>query len=245
MIRWKIILGCTFAFACSWIWGQEDPDPADQVQLLREKYHQATGADFAFINGSLYHDAYPGTRGHPFLGTGIWSEGTLSARGKTYEGLPLRYDLVRDLLIYNHVHETGVFPVIINQQQIEGFTLQGHRFVHIRDHGPAISQKKSKGGGSGFYEEISRGTASLLLKWHKQYDPPPSAGSGRFISFEEVFVLKEGVLHRVTGKHSVVKALDDQEKLMRQYIREHRILLRGGDLSGYRQVVEYYNAIQP
>ncbi|MGW8315156.1 MAG: hypothetical protein ACWGNV_06115 [Bacteroidales bacterium] len=229
----------------SWTSGQDQKVSENPLLSLREWYEQATGSELLFINGSLYQDVYPGTTGQPFLGDGQWSEGTLLTEGKTYSGLLLRYDLCKDLLVYNYIHESGIYAINLNKDKIERFSLQGHHFVHITSNNSNPEQGNPELAHPGFYEEVCRGKASLYLKRIKQYDPPTSRGDGRFIAFEHMYILKEGTLHRVSGKRSMLRVLDDREMLVRQYIREHGLILRGNDARVYQQVVEYYNSLQP
>lgn len=245
MVMQRIILMCTLAGALSWTSGQDRRASGHPVSPLRQWYELATGSERLFINGSLYQDVYPGSNGHPFLGDGQWSEGTIHTGGRTYRGVLLRYDLCKDLLIYNFIHESGIYAVKLNRDKIDSFSLQGHHFVHLTIKNHDQEKRTPQPANPGFYEEICQGEASLYLKWIKQYDPPSSGGNGRFIAFEHMYLLKTGTLHRVSGKRSVLRVLEDQEMLIKQFIREHGLTLRGNDTMAYQQVIEYYNSLQP
>ncbi len=241
----RIILCCTFAGMFSWTTGQDSGGSENPLPALRHWFEQSTGSEQLFINGTLYLDGYPGTNGHPFLGDGQWSEGTIVSEGKTYRGLMLRYDLCKDLLVYNYIHESGIYAVNLNKDRIERFWLQGHHFVRITSNDHGQEQGKVQLASPGFYEEICRGKASLYLRWIKQYDPPTSRGNGRFLAFEQMFIMRDGTLYRVSGKRSMLRVLNDQENQIKQYIREHGLILRGNDATAVQQAVEFYNSLQP
>ena len=245
LVMRRIILFCTFAGALSWTSGQGRGDSENPLQPLRNLVEQATGSGQSFINGTLYQDVYPGTNGHPFFGNGQWSEGSILTGGKTYRGVSLRYDLYKDLLIYNLIHESGIYAVNLNKERIDRFTLQGHHFVHLTNTDADPERKKPQPAAPGFYEEICTGKAALYLKWIKQYEPPSSQGDGRFIAFEQICIRKDGMLYRVTGKRTLLLVLSDQDVLIKRYIRVHGLTLRGNSAGVYQQVVEYYNSLQP
>ena len=246
MIRRSILLTCVCAGAISCASGQVNPDQANRANLLKEHYQNAVNSDLRFVNGSLYQDTYPGANGHPFLGSGSWSEGTVFSKEEKFEGLLLKYDLVGDFLIYNHIHQTGIYAINLNKDLIDGFELQGHRFQHIKTTTSSFQEgKMSEIVEPGFYEEIIRGSISLFIKRSKQYEPPSTAGTGRFIPVQHIFILKGETLFRIKGKRGLIRVLQDQEKPLKRYIREHGIILRGDNPAGYRQLVEYYNSIQP
>jgi hypothetical protein len=160
--------------------------------------------------------------------------------------LLLKYDLCKDLLIYNYIHETGIYAVSLNVDRIDQFVLSGHRFVHVRmDSAVHLGSTSIQSAESGFYEELCRGKATLYAKWYKRYDPPSSGGNGGFMPLKYVYILNHGALFRVSGRKGVLKALADQEKLMKRYIREAQVVLRGDDERGFQQLVEYYNSLQP
>ncbi len=237
-------MGCFLSGALSWSAGQNRTDSGDPVALLRMVVEQATGSDRLFINGTLYQDAYPRTDGHPFLGDGLWTEGSVRSGGDTYRGLLLRYDMYRDLLIYHLIREEGTYGVILNGETIDWFSMSGRRFIHIREPATAVEGKRTSLAEPGFYEEICTGNASLYVKRIKQYDPPSTA-SGRFTAVDHVYILKGGVLQRINGRRGLLRVLNDHEKPVKQFIRDHQVILRGGRVEGYRQVVDHYNSLQP
>jgi hypothetical protein len=236
---------CLLAGAWSLIAAQDQLAPEQLYKAIRTRYEEATGSAQLFVNGSLYQDVYPGTSGHPFLGSGQWSEGTIHAGGRAYGGILLRYDLCKDLLIYNHIHEKGIYAVSLNRETIDRFSLQGHHFIHYRENSREREEHLPKHNDPGFYEEICRGKASLYLKRVKRFNPPTAGGSGSFNAFETIHILKDGILQRISGKRSLLRVLEDQEIQIRRFIKEHKMILRGNDVAAYRQVVEYYNSIQP
>jgi len=216
---------------------QVNPRMANSEDSLRSMVMQATGEDRRFINGSLYQEVYPHSIGHPFYGNGNWTEGSLVMLGKTSDGLLLKYDITNDLLIYNHVHESGIYAVNLNKALIEEFALDGTRFRQL--------SHPDQGAPAGFYQMVTTGTASYYIRWVKQYEPPSAASQGRFTRIKQSYIQVQGELFRVKGRGGLLRALEDQKKPIKQYLREHQITIRGDNETGLRQVVDYYNQLQP
>ena len=42
-------------------------------------------------------------------------QSSLSMDGREYEGLNLRYDLYRDQVLFNHIHRSGSYIVVLNK----------------------------------------------------------------------------------------------------------------------------------
>jgi hypothetical protein len=204
---------------------------------LRSIVIQATGEDRRFINGTLYQEAYPRSTGHPFFGNGNWTEGSLVMLGKTSDGLLLKYDILNDLLIYNHVHESGIYAVNLNKGLVEEFAIDSYRFRQLTN-----QEQMSP---AGFYQIITTGPATYYIKWVKHYEPPSAASPGRFIQIKHSYIQVQQEIFRVKGRRGLLRALEDQKKLIRQYMRENQITVRGDNESGLRRVVDHYNRLQP
>ena len=80
-----------------------------------------------------------------------------------YEGITIRYDLFRDQVLYNHIHPSGSYIVVLNKEWTEAFKIDGHLFKKL----PA-RDKISPGIKAGYYELLSEGKASFYVKWQKR-----------------------------------------------------------------------------
>jgi len=218
------------------------PGKGDAFSRLETHYRLAAGIDKRFINGSEYLDVFPGSIGHSFFLDGNWYLGELVMEGKRYNDIPLKYDLYRDQLLYNHIHPSGSYVIVLNKTRVDTFVIEGHLFCKFSlsdvPNGNPVSGRKEA-----FFEVVSRGAATFYQKWEKNYSEPTQHDGGSFSLHKDWYILNNNQYHRINRKYQLVRALGDREKEIRAYIRENRLILRPGDESTVKQVVDHYNSL--
>jgi len=154
----------------------------------------------------------------------------------------LKYDLYRDQLLYNHIHPSGSYVIVLNKTRVDTFVIEGHLFCKFSlsdvPNGNPVSGRKEA-----FFEVVSRGAATFYQKWEKNYSEPTQHDGGSFSLHKDWYILNNNQYHRINRKYQLVRALGDREKEIRAYIRENRLILRPGDESTVKQVVDHYNSL--
>ena len=207
------------------------------IQELQEIYSMSAGKDKSYINGSLYTEGFPGSRGNPFFHTETWQTGAVYMKGQSYDSLLFRYDLYRDQLLYNHIHTTGSYILVLNKTRIDSFTIDGHHFHKLSVSGEASPE--------GFYELLAEGRATFYVKWFKRLSEPSPESSGDFSLFSEWYILKNGRFSKVSGRSGLLKALGDKDKEIKSYIRKNKMVVRPGNEMAIKSIVDYYNHLEP
>lgn len=210
-----------------------------QLDHLSGIYSESVQSESRFINGSEYRDSYGRANGHQFFLSENWHTGSLVMDGKRYRQLSLRYDIYADQLIYNHIHESGIYAIKLNSFKIDSFLISGHRFCKINS-----GASPGEGIHPGFYELISAGHASFYQKWQKRYNDPTQNSPGEFVLDKELYILNQDIYHKISRKPGLIKALDDREKEIRDFIKEKHLYIGSGDVSTIKQVVDYYNSLE-
>ena len=130
MVR-TIILTTLFIFIYSisaFTQAEENHDSHENsYQKLQNFYKESISKNNRYVNGYLYSETFPGSRGNPFFQSETWYQGDLFMDERFYEDLAIRYDLYRDQLLFNHIHPTGSYIVVLNIKRIESFSIDGHR----------------------------------------------------------------------------------------------------------------------
>ena len=213
----------------------------DQSYLkLQNIYKESMSIDKRYVNGYQYSETFPGSRGHPFFQSESWYLGDLVIDERHYEGLAMRYDLYRDQLLFNHIHPSGSYIVVLNIKRIESFTMDGHRFSKLSAADPLLPGMKE-----GYYELLAEGRALFYVKWIKRLEDPTPESMGEFSLFKEWYILNKGAFRKLNGKSGLIKSLEDHEKEIRSYIRENRIVINTGNESDIKRIVDYYNRLEP
>jgi len=210
---------------------EEKHDSYEKSYLRLQKYYEeSVNTDKHYINGFLYAETFPGSRGHPFFQSEIWYDAELFMDGRHYMSLALRYDLYRDQLLYNHIHTTGSYILVLNNKLIEEFIIDGHHFSKMKE---------------GYYELLFEGKASFYVKWQKLLSDPTAKSVGEFSLIKEWYILNNSVFRKVSSKSGLLKALEDHRKEIKIYIRENRMVIKTGNESEVKHILEYYNHLGP
>jgi len=210
-----------------------------RYNYISEKYSESVQSDGRFVNGSLYQDFYNRSAGHQFFLTKNWSNGSVTINGKWQKQVPLRYDIYSDLLIYNHIQESGVYAVKLNKFRIDSFFIEGHSFCNLHANS-GLSQDMNPG----FYELISNGPATFYQKWIKRYNEPSQNSAGEFVLYNELYILNKEKFYKITRKPGLIKALNDREKEIKAFIKKQKIYIGTGDVVAIKKVVDYYNSLE-
>ena len=138
-------------------------------------------------------------------------------KAKTFNNLPLKYDIYNDELLTITDHE---IILQLNKEMIDFFTMnyQDQIFNFKRLDADSINSL------SGFVNVLYDGGTSLYVKYRKEilllavenkYD--------MFNQINRIFVKKNGKIFKVDSKSELLKLLEDQKHLVRSFIRSNKI----------------------
>jgi len=168
-----------------------------------------------------------------------WSKGVVKLKnGNTYKDLDVKFDQVEQKLIFKRADEkTFFFADPISEFQItymaDNKTMTAHFVYNSNMHA--------------FYQVLANGTAELLKSTIKTIQSVPVFPSGteptnRIIEKEEYYIYSEnGLTHIKIEKGDILKALDDKQRELSEYIRANNLDLKKDD--ELAQLIQYYNSI--
>lgn len=134
---------------------------AASAKLLRQAYTTGLQTESVLYDGPEYVDyTTPGTRGHQFFMGPESQTGTVNYRGGYFNGVPLRYDLLRDqpvLLFPGQAVAVALVP-----GKLPAFSMGSHRFVRIEGDTLATNALPA-----GYYELLVEGPVQLLARYTK------------------------------------------------------------------------------
>lgn len=179
------------------------------------------GYESGLYNGPLYTDYVPaGTQGHRFFGPAPQAA-SLTYAGRAYEGVPLRYDLIRDQLVLtapNGRQEMTLVPELVG-----GFVLGGHVFTHVSVDSSAGSPVRA-----GFYEVLVAGPVRLLAAHRKALQKRSSAGrvESEITASDAYFLEKNRQYYTVEKAGALVALFPEHKAALRQYSRSNHLNFR-------------------
>ncbi len=187
----------------------QDTDIVERQQsLLSKRWQDAQKNQSGVYNGREYLDY---TRllkeGHAYLDTTA-IVGSLRYNHVTYDGLPLKVDLIKEELIVRHFN--NVFLIQLVKDKIDWFNIGIHRFEYLgRD-------SLESGIKPGFYDRVYSGSE---LKFYVRrlkviQEVIENLKIERIVHpADKFFILKDGKFHAVRSKSSVIKLLGHKKEI--------------------------------
>jgi len=155
-----------------------------------------------------------------------------------FKGINIRYDILNDRLQCLHVTANGPVTIEVNPSFVRQFIYSDRTFIHFDLVHPGITVTDS-----GYYEVLASGRASLYIKWKKFVTTPSANHPGEYYQQKATYILLHDVMHRLTNRKSMLKAMDDRLIEIKSYIRQHRISARHSSDPELTAIVNYYNSL--
>ena len=213
----------------------QQPEPSALQDLYQDILHPSD----ALLNGREYQ-YYFSQRQSPLIPKDPYPSTSVLIRKKLYQNVMLKYDIYKDLLVYynpNNTFNNMIVPVIVNSNIIEEFTLQlpsgQARFRHL-----AFSEDQKGLLSSGFYEIVSDGACKFII----DHNAIKKIQNGEVVYQykTEWYIINSGIVHRIKGKKSLLKAFSDQEAEVNKYLKTYKIQVKLADKEQIKGVLDYY-----
>jgi hypothetical protein len=182
---------------------------ADSAQAnIYSLYRAGIGGATRLYNGPEYTSAYPGTTGSQFFGSTFFSKGAVSYNGIRYFNVPIAFDLVsKEVVIKGH---QGL-SMQLQTENVDSFLIEGHSFVRLPD--PVAEQMPE-----GFYEVLYFNSITVYIKRSRQVARSFNAEDPlRFISYDDFFILKDGVFYPVENKKSFLHLFHEDASALKKF----------------------------
>ncbi|UCH13201.1 MAG: hypothetical protein JSV22_08795 [Bacteroidales bacterium] len=188
------------------------------------------------VNGKLYTDYYPGLKGHQYMFLKVWEKGLVYFRDDVQEELLINYDIVGDKLLFNKFYSGGTYIIELNINDIEGFTISGHKFIKL-----TISEGSQET--NAYYEVLYDGKVKLLLKWEKYISK--ASDSNKDISYlQKTFYIKNNTkLVKINKRKSIISSLSDQARNIENYIKQNKFYVRTAEPEDFIELMIYYDSL--
>ena len=188
-------------------------------RALTQRYTTTLGEAARLYNGPEYVSyVRRDTRGHRFFGPDAPQPATITYAGRTYAGVPLRYDLVRRQLVLR-APGGGLEMSLINEQ-VTRFEVGGHTFVHLQ-----ADSARQLPAGPGFYDLLVDGPVRLLGV-HRKTLQKRSTGTeniSEITARDEYFVERARRYYPVGKLGAVLHLFPENKAALRRFSKEHHL----------------------
>lgn len=204
-------------------------------------FYIAIGQESRLYNGTEYHPYSPRIKGTPYfpLDAQTWATGEVTYDGVLYKGVPMMYDIVKDVvvaLLYNHF---SMYTLI--DDRVQDFSFSGHHFVRIS----ADSLVNDKSGiSTGFYDQIYSGKLEVVAKWSKTIQQTSSSSTtleSYFTDTHDYYLRKGNTYYKVNSQSTFLNALKDKKAALQQYLRSNKIKFKQNPELAMIALATYYD----
>lgn len=205
---------------------------------LHAQFKNVSSVGFLSTPNMTPREKYDRVQGSAYFNS-EWGKGVVKLKnGHTYNNLDVKFDQVEQKLIFKRADEkTYFFMDPISEFQI----------TYMADNKSMTAHFVYNNSMHAFYQVLANGTAELLKSTIKNIQsvpvfPPGTEPADRIIEKAEYYIYSKNVLtHIKIEKGDILKALDDKQGELSEYIRTNNLDLKKDD--ELAQLVQYYNSI--
>ena len=207
----------------------------DAVKVLDRVY----GLDQTLCNGKKYDYSPPvGARGDQYFLTRAYSDGSVTIRGKCFQGLKLNYDLLNQQLLLLYDDEAGDMNIIeVSQAWLDGFRIGDMNFEFIN------LEKESR-----FFQVLGEGPVRILYYWRKNLDVQGSVGSYNLTftqAEKDSFVLMDGHLKPYRNNRGLVGLFDQgQTQKIKNYLHKNKLNVRNATDQAMAEMITFIGKLR-
>lgn len=193
---------------------KEQPD-ADWTPAL-SSYRTVVGVNIPYNEGREFPGYGIKLDGHPFFATDQLTNGDIVYDGTLYTGIPMLYDLVADEVIVRAPENQ--YLIRLSREKVPQFAFRGEEF--FRADPDSTGQR--------YYQSLYKGTVRVFAKKRKQLNHVTAAERAidRFDPYDDYFILKDGEIHHVSSKGSVLNIFREQREELKKVIAQEDLSFR-------------------
>ena len=209
------------------------------------KAQQAIEADSIYglnpqlYNGRIYKDYYGNSvKGHQFLVSEEYKNGTLQVNGQVFEGLSLNYDVYGQKLLFSFENQTKATKIIIIPlDNIQSFIFDNKYYEVIW-----WQNQEYK-----IFQTIISTQSKIIIYVKKELVTTTSTSEYDY-QFSDVkkqfWLLKDGEYYSFRNNRSFTKLFDkDKNKIIKKWIKQHQIKIHKASDSQINELLNFCDVL--
>ncbi len=190
----------------------------DSTFIKLTKWHdQEVGAENSGLyEGLLYPMVSKSRDTHQFFGRRGWSKGSILLKGSWYFDIDLALDIATQSLVLKHPNLGRRDGISMLMENVQEFTIAGHRFVHLPD--------------KGLYDLLMEGNTFQLLSTRRKTER--AEGGGVVYKEENKYFLQDastGNILPLRGKKDLLVYHPEAAEISKQISRQQGLKLKMRD----------------
>lgn len=201
-------------------------------------YMDSVKENLRLFNGTEFTAGYSASLGHPFFEDANPRKATLYFDGVVYPDQSIRYDLVRDEVIFMDPYKNLNIKLV--QDKLSWFELDGHHFRHLfRDSNSANFP------GKGYYEVLYEDDIVVYKKTRKTlFTPSRQDEKARFIESADYYVKKDNSFFDIDSKRSLLIICRDRKQEIQKFIQREKLNFKSNAEEMIVKVIDYYSKLR-
>jgi hypothetical protein len=193
----------------------------------------------ALYNGRIWRNLYSYKyKGDQFLFSDKFLPGTITISGRSFDNIRLRYDIYNDEIM-TITDNNSVLQ--LNKELVERFSIDfensTHSFIRIKEDSISNNLK-------GYVDVLYNGKNGLYIKYRKVITTiTEGALYNVFIQEQDVYVLKDGIVHIIKKKKDFIGLLADKKQQVRSYIKTNKIKVSRALPRNFVYVLRFYDSL--
>ena len=200
-------------------------------------FQQAVSVQKEIYTGPEHFGYLPTIEGLPYLFTKEWLPGAVVYDGILYPDVRLKYDVVKDKLVLKRL---DAFAIELRSEKISLFNLPQHTFIYLNN-------VNAIGLEPGFYERLSSGALTLLVKHKKRLEERIEENKyhQRFLDEATYYAIRGNRSVVVKNAGTVLNLVGNKKGEIQQALKKEGIKFKSNKEQALRFIADYYNTNQP
>lgn len=208
------------------------------INNVIQLYKDSVKENLRLYNGYEFPGIDVRISGHPFFEYSQPQKGDIFYNDMHYPNVLLSYDIIYDKVIFSNPLKDPDLQLLTNK--IDWFTIQDHLFVNA---GKDINTANFPG--SGFYELLYTGPASVFVKRKKQFDQSIKADEpSKFIQWTWYYVKKNEAYYEVNSGRSLLAVCKDHKSEVVKLMKKESLNFKKDPVNTLIKVFAYYNTLR-
>lgn len=171
----------------------------------------------SLYTGKVWSNNYRRIIGDQFLFASYFLQGTVSAGGRTYQNLKLRYDIHNDEL---NIPVSREEILRLNKEMIDSFSIkfENKTYRFLKMEGDSASEL------TGYFHILYKNLSSLYIKFQKKILPTNSdENDGEFSQTRTIYLVRNNTFYRIRKKNDLYEALNTDKFHVRDLLKTNKI----------------------
>lgn len=202
-----------------------------------EAYDNLVGLEnTGLYNGPQFNDPFRSPDGSfRYFERFDFADGNVVYGGQSYVSVPLKYDLLEDVLVTRSNDKLSFFSIELIPGKISAFSVHGHDFVRLSNTGLALE-------GNGFFETAYLGNGISLYIKHKKTKKDVLIKKTVKQTFKDdgFYVVQfGGEYHEIRSVRDFRKTVPEKEKEIKKFYKSYKSLYKSNPVAFMTQLVKY------